>query len=113
MKKKDNILLFFTICLCTRSALVFFIKSQKENNLPIFGYMGLIPVFGFLYNYFFHNKNKKGFFGGKVWWNNLRIIHSLLYLLFSIFSINKNKYSWVPLLIDVIIGLISFVIEKT
>jgi hypothetical protein len=111
MKINTN-LLFFIGCIGSRLALTFFIKNQNNYNLPIYGYIGLIPALGFLYNFFTYNIKKKGFFGGKIWWNNLRIVHSLLYLSFSIFSINKKKYSWIPLLIDVIIGFISFIIEK-
>ena len=47
-------------------------------------------------------------FGGKIWWNNLRPIHSLLYFLFAYNAINGNRNAWQFLLADVIIGLISF-----
>jgi hypothetical protein len=47
-------------------------------------------------------------FGDKIWWNNLRPIHGLLYLLFSYNAIIGNQNSWIYLLIDVSFGLISF-----
>jgi hypothetical protein len=49
-------------------------------------------------------------FGEKIWWNDLRPLHSLLYFLFAYNAITGNKNSWVYLLIDVIIGLVSFLI---
>jgi len=50
-------------------------------------------------------------FGEKIWWNNLRPIHSILYFLFAYNAIIGNKQSWKYLLVDVIIGLISFLIH--
>jgi hypothetical protein len=46
--------------------------------------------------------------GDKIWWNDLRPIHSLLYGLFAYSAINKNENAWIYLLIDVIIGFVSF-----
>jgi hypothetical protein len=47
-------------------------------------------------------------FGDKIWWNDLRPLHSLLYFAFSYNAIIGNMNAWVYLLVDVIIGLISF-----
>ena len=49
-------------------------------------------------------------FGEKIWWNNLRPLHSLLYFLFAYNAIIGNRNAWIYLLIDVVIGLISFLI---
>jgi hypothetical protein len=40
----------------------------------------------------------------------LRPIHGILYLLFAFYAIKCDKNAWIFLLIDVIIGLISFLI---
>ncbi len=50
-------------------------------------------------------------FGEKIWWNNLRPIHSMFYFLFAYNAIIGNKQqSWIFLLADVVFGLISFLI---
>lgn len=106
---KKRFLLFLFGCIGSRIALTIFIKNQKVNNLPIFGYLGLTISFGFLYIYLTDSRKTGGeVFGDKIWWNELRVVHGLLYLCFSIYSIKKKNYSWIPLLIDVSIGLISF-----
>ena len=48
-------------------------------------------------------------FGSKIWWNDLRPIHASLYILFALLALKKNKYSWVPLLVDVTFGLLVFI----
>ena len=75
------------------------------------GYLALIPAVGFIYLYL-SGTRKVGteVFGEKIWWNNLRPIHGLMYLLFSYNAITGNKNAWIYLLMDVIIGLISFLI---
>jgi hypothetical protein len=73
------------------------------------GYISLLLAIGFTYIYLTDGR-KTGVevFGGKIWWNNLRPIHALLYFVFAYMAINKNANAWIVLLIDVVIGLISF-----
>lgn len=74
--------------------------------------MGLIalgPMLGFLYIYFTKSRNTGAeVFGGKIWWNFMRPIHALLYLTFSVLAFQKSNFAWIPLLIDVVIGLLAF-----
>jgi hypothetical protein len=75
------------------------------------GYLALLPAIGFMYIYLTGSRQTGAeVFGDKIWWNDLRPIHALLYLLFSYNAINGNKNAWVYLLIDVLIGLNSFLI---
>lgn len=63
---------------------------------------------GFLYQHI-KGDRKKGAFGQIVWWSNLRIVHSVLYAISAILFFVKNKHAYVPLLLDVIIGILSFI----
>ena len=67
---------------------------------------------GFIYT-FISNKKKGSTFGQKVWWHYLRPIHAILYLLFGYMAINKSNFAYIPLLIDLIIGILSFLIYHT
>ena len=74
------------------------------------GILALIPAIGFITIYLL-DLRKKGaeVFESKIWWNDLRPIHGILYLLFAIYAIKKEQnYAWIPLLIDVTIGLTAF-----
>ena len=106
---QKRFLLFIIGCIGSRSLLVYLAKNASEKNLMYMGYLALLPAIGFIYLYF-SGARKTGaeVFGEKIWWNNLRPIHSLLYFVFAYNAINGNKMAWIYLLIDVTFGLISF-----
>lgn len=107
--KYKRFLLFLIGCIGTRSLLVYIAKNASIEILKYMGYLLLIPAFGFIYIYLTGSrKTGPEVFGDKIWWNNLRPIHGLLYLLFSYNAINGNMNSWIYLFIDVLFGLISF-----
>jgi hypothetical protein len=108
---QKRFLLFIFGCILVRTIFVFIAKYISLKYLPYLGYLALLPSIGFFYIYFTGTR-KTGVevFGDKIWWNNLRPIHGLLYGLFAYNAINKNPLSWIYLLIDVILGLISFII---
>jgi len=47
--------------------------------------------------------------GGVTWWANYRLIHGLLYLCASIYLFQKQRLAWIPLTMDVLLGLIIFI----
>ena len=106
---QKRFLLFLIGCIGTRSLLVYLAKNVNKTYLKYMGYLSLLPAIGFFY-LFLSGERKTGaeVFGDKIWWTNLRPVHGLLYLLFSYNAINGNLNAWMYLLVDVIIGLISF-----
>ena len=108
---QKRFLLFLVGCIGTRSLLVYIAKNIDITLLKYMGYITLIPAFGFIFIYLTGaRKTGAEVFGDKIWWNDLRPIHGILYLLFSYNAINGNKSAWVFLLIDVLLGLTSFLI---
>jgi len=106
---QKRFLLFLIGCIGTRTLFVIIAKNASEKYLKYIGYLALLPAIGFTYLYL-SGSRKTGaeVFGGRIWWNNLRPLHALLYFLFAYNAINGNKNAWLFLLIDVVIGLISF-----
>jgi hypothetical protein len=101
--------LLFSLCISVRYLFVIIARKINKKYLPYLGLLALITAIGFLYIYFGGYRKKGGeTFGQKIWWNNLRPVHAILYLIFSYLAINKSKYSFLPLLIDVRIGLTAF-----
>lgn len=108
---QERILLFLVGCIGIRLLLVYIAKNIDIKLLKYMGYITLIPAFGFIYIYLTGSrKTGPEVFGGKIWWNNLRPIHAILYLLFSYNAIIGNRNAWIYLLIDVLLGLISFLV---
>lgn len=108
---QKRFLLFLFGCIGTRTLFVFLAKNANKTYLQYMGYLSILPAIGFFY-LFFTGSRKTGaeVFGDKIWWNNLRPIHGLMYSLFAYHAINGNPFAWIYLLIDVIIGLASFLI---
>ncbi len=109
---RQRLLLFLIGCIGVRSLFVIIAKYIDKNYLKYLGYMALLPAIGFIYIYLTGSR-KTGIetSGEKIWWNNLRPIHAGLYLLFAYNAIIGNPYSWIYLLVDVLFGLISFLIH--
>jgi hypothetical protein len=108
---QKRFLLFLIGCIGLRTFFVYLAKTASKPFLKILGYLSILPAIGFFY-LFLTGSRKTGaeVFGDKIWWTNLRPIHGLLYLLFAYNAINGIHFAWVFLLIDVIIGLFSFLI---
>ena len=106
---QKRFLLFLIGCIGTRSLFVYLAKNTNKTYLKYMGYLAILPAMGFFY-LFLTGSRKTGdeVFGDKIWWNNLRPVHGLLYLLFSYNAIKGNKNAWIYLFIDVLLGLTSF-----
>ena len=111
-------ILFLVFCIGARSLLAMISKNINPKYLP---YMAIITIpigIGFMYTFFRSEKGTKRqmkTYNGDIWWSNLRIVHSLIYLAFSftaLLAINekyrKDNKAWVFLVVDVLIGLIAF-----
>jgi hypothetical protein len=109
---QQRFLMFLIGCIGTRSLFVIIAKNINTKYLKYLGYLALLPAIGFMYIYLTGaRKTGAEVFGEKIWWNNLRPIHSILYFLFAYNAIMGNKQSWIFLLVDVLFGLISFLVH--
>lgn len=106
---QKRFLLFLFGCIGTRTLFVYLAKNANKTYLRYMGYLAILPAIGFFY-LFLTDSRKTGpeVFGDKIWWNNLRPVHGLMYALFAYHAINGNDFAWIYLLIDVVIGLVSF-----
>ena len=109
---QKRFLMFLIGCIGVRSLFVIIAKYVNTQYLKYMGYLALLPAIGFIYIYLTGSrKTGPETFGEKIWWNNLRPVHSMLYFLFAYNAINGNKQAWIYLLVDVLFGLISFLIH--
>ena len=109
---QQRFLMFLIGCIGTRSLFVIIAKYMDVQYLKYLGYLSILPAIGFMYIYLTGSrKTGAEVFGEEIWWNNLRPIHSFLYFLFAYNAIIGNKRAWIYLLVDVLLGLISFLIH--
>ena len=107
-------------CIPARVGLAFLAKylSAMPSMLyyKLFGYLLLLPAFGFLYLFFTGKRNSTGAetFGERIWWNNFRLLHGIIYLLFCYNAIfNPNfKSNYLFLLLDAFIGVVIFLFHQ-
>jgi hypothetical protein len=74
------------------------------------GALALIPALGFLIIYAGGYRKTGGeVFGDRIWWNELRPVHAVLYLVFAYMALTGIKeHAWKLLAIDATIGLVAF-----
>ena len=105
-------LIFILGCIGCRLTLSMIAKYIMIDYLPLFAIFTIPISISFMYLYIFGNdtaNRQLEWLGDKeIWWNQLRPLHSILYMIFSIMAINKLSYAWVILLVDTMIGLVSW-----
>lgn len=108
-KKSESISMFLLFCIPAR--LILALLPLYINSKYLFYYGILLGIIGssFLYLYFTNKRMKAPEGGGDTWWANFRLIHGLLYICGSIYSIQGKKMASVPLFIDTFFGFILFI----
>lgn len=108
---QKRFLSFLIGCIGTRAFFVYIAKNISLKYLPLLGYLAILPMAGFIYIYL-SGSRKTGaeVMGGKIWWNDLRPVHALLYGLFAYYAIQRASFAWKFLLADVLIGFFAFII---
>jgi hypothetical protein len=113
LKLQKRMLLFLVGCIGTRAFMVYIAKQGSILVKRILGIATLLMGLGFYIIYFGgYRKNGLETQGAPIWWNDLRPIHGLLYLTFSymVFFTNYTDSAWVVLLVDLLFGLLSFLV---
>jgi hypothetical protein len=109
---QKRFLLFLFGCIGTRFLFVYIAKTVNTTYLPYLGYLAILPAVGFLYIFITKSRETGSeVFGEKIWWNNLRPLHSIFYGLFAYNAIQRNTHAWVYLFADVLFGLVSFFVH--
>ena len=118
MKKGEShstqrMLMFLLGCIVVRVCFVIVAANISTQHLKYLGYLALIPAFGFMYIFLTGSRTTgPETFGEKIWWNNLRPVHSIVYVLFAIGAIRGNRSAWIFLALDVLIGFTSWCIHQ-
>jgi hypothetical protein len=111
--EQKKLALFLIGCMGTRLLLVYMATVLSMKGLKYMGYIALLPAIGFMYIYLTGSRpTGPEVFGEKIWWNSLRPIHSIFYVLFAYNAIQGNKNAWIYLFMDVLFGFTGFIVHR-
>ena len=108
--KYKSLALFLLVCIPLRILLAYLAKVGSMRVLQIIGVFAVATSIGFMYIYATGTRQTGAeVFGGKIWWNDFRPIHAFLYAYFAWMVFVSRNYddAWMPLGIDVIVGLFA------
>lgn len=97
---------FLLGCIGFRLFLSYVVKNLKPAYLPIAGAIALKPAIAFLILYLFDLRKTGIEAGGKIWWGQIRPIHTALLSLFAFYAFRHNKHAWKILVVDAIVGIV-------
>jgi hypothetical protein len=121
----------FKICLSVRFAIAFIvyhlIKREWIYTTAVIGIAYILGGIGLFYRYTTYQPGQLSLgFNRPVWWNDVRPLHSTLYILFGIITLIAAimykpdglcdacnvgifyRYAWILLLLDPILGIYAF-----
>lgn len=108
---QKRILLFWIGCIGTRS-LAAWLAYSRPQILPYMGAIATVIALGFTIIYVFGLRPTGAeVFGDRIWWNDLRPIHALLYGLFAYLALHGHPNAWTILAADVIIGTVKYLLH--
>lgn len=111
---QKRFLLFLFGCIVIRIIFVVIAKNSSPELLQKLGYLALLPVLGWLYIIFIKRRDTGDeVFGEKIWWKNIRYLHTAFYASFAYLAINKNSNAWILLATDVTFGLLAFLLHHS
>jgi len=83
-------------------------KKARPGTLKMMGYITMVQGLAMTYMWFTNSRMTGAEAGGKIWWAKTRIIHGLLYLMFSVQAISGTPKAWTWLAFDVLVGIITW-----
>lgn len=109
--KQNRIIAFLTLCIGARLALSYLALVLNGQWLKVLSGVLLAIGIGFLVIYF-GDLRKTGIETGgeRIWWNYLRPVHGILYLVAGVLLLYKNKFIGSRVIVfDTMIGLAAFI----
>jgi hypothetical protein len=105
----NSVALFLLLCIPARLLIAWGAAKVPGKYMMMYA-LGLLAIaLGFLYLYFTKGRQMAPEAGGATWWASYRLIIGLLYLAAAIYLFQgKQDVAWIPLVIDVMLGLVIF-----
>jgi hypothetical protein len=109
MLDKDQRILYFLFgCITVRTIIAILPIYLPYEWLYYLGIIILAIGTTFLCLYFNNLRLQAPEGGGITWWANFRLLHGALYLAAAHYLLKNQRIAWIPLTMDVILGLLLF-----
>lgn len=103
--------LFLVACIPTRILFAILPTILSATHLKYYGILLLTIGLGFHTLFWTNSRLNAPEGGGVTWWHNLRALHGTLYLMAGILAVKGNPKAWIPLAIDVVVGLVAHILH--
>ena len=100
--------LFLLGCIPLRLIIAILPIYLDKSYLLYYGLLLSLPMFGFFYLYFNNLRLNASESGGMTWWSEFRLLHASLYMCAVIYAFQGKRTAWIPLMLDVVIGMLLF-----
>lgn len=97
--------MFLRFCIPVRIALAILPAVLSKEYLPYYGWVLLLIGSAFQWLYWSRSRMQAPEAGGPTWWHNLRVVHGALYLAAGYLAVTGRATAWIPLAIDVLLGV--------
>jgi len=108
LEKNQRIMYFLFGCITLRTIIAILPIYLPYEWFPYLGTILLAIGTTFIYLYFNNLRLYAPEGGGITWWANFRLLHGALYLVAAHYLLQKQRIAWIPLTMDVILGLLLF-----
>ena len=105
-QERKRAAIFYLGCIPIRSLTVAVAVMFPEYAWVV-GVMYVVFAVGLAWRLINHKASDRGGFGGSVWWNSMRPVHIVLWLLFAVLVARKDERAWIPLVLDITLSLVG------
>ena len=102
----------WVVCIIVRATIAI-ISTMVDKNRPIRFFSAIFTlVIGISFLHAYSKGNTVGFFGGEVWWHDLRLFHAITYTTFAVCSLHDITFAHYLLWFDVGVGGLMLFVRK-
>ena len=112
MNQMTRLVLFLGVCVPLRLGLAYLPSILPQQYLDYLGLVVLTMALGTLYLGWTNSRLKAPEGGGLTWWAPYRLIHGMLLLTASLYLFRGDRRAGVPLLLDILFGIVLFFIIR-
>lgn len=98
---------FWGMCIPVRLTIAVVVLLFPNRWLPFAGAVALIGALGLVFRTLTYSPSQLGAFKQKVYWNNLRPVHALMWFVFAVLAFKQDSRAKIIPFIDVVFGAIA------